>query len=847
MIKIGIKNCLLYMSSLLVPIGVQAHSTEEKFQVKFENEQSRDAIISRYSDYDFTRIVPKAGNEIIENRHKESGLHLWYIASAKKTRSAVCSEKELQSEAGIRSISPITYTVMEKPDYELSSERSEKVISYTRSSATTFSDPLYNKQWHYSNSSYVNIDLERAWTLETGKPNVIVAVMDGFIDYNHPDLIPNLWVNEAELNGLPGVDDDGNGYVDDIHGLNLLPEQPFSDHATHIAGTIAAVNNNGIGVCGIAGGDGSGNGVKVMSIGFLTSTVVPDWQLFQAYIYSADNGAVISSNSWRGRPLTSDLQVEGINYFIKNAGHYEGSPMTGGLVVFAAGNDNTKVEPSPINSPDIDRNGLMIVAALSSSGLRAEFSNYGSWVDIAAPGGSNGMGVYSTYTNNRYGFMNGTSMACPHVSGVAALVLSKFGGKEMTPGVLRKRLIDSSIPVDPLQAGYGYEGLMGKGVLNAWHALQDNPERNPEVPAGGKAYHWEYRKEDRMLVNFTVPADGTGQAVAFCEVYAGEKDIPLYRFKTSGCNPGETFSSSIPDAIVENITQIRLRALDQWGNCSEFSEPISVSTDVPPIFLGNFYCTTDFTVYRPSKPGTLETHPQSYLLFPLFLTEHERCQVTEPNGILTEVYQSPNILEFKFEPASDTPLGTYPLEIIIYNAENPSVRATYNFTYRIEREIIQNPQPGIKKDAKCDFYFSENKPQSVIDLNEYPEDPLGLECFIPDCEDEVELGMTSYATYSIRDGILTIDFFIDSDESDFLELNSVNVGVKIHNSYYKESFFNLHFHYDPNGNTGVEEVSQDTESDKFEVYTLMGVRLFEEPQNLPKGIYIINGKKRIIR
>lgn len=847
MIKIGIKNCLLYMSSLLVPIGVQAHSTEEKFQVKFENEQSRDAIISRYSDYDFTRIVPKAGNEIIENRHKESGLHLWYIASAKKTRGAACPEKELHSEVGIRSISPITYTVMEKSDYEFSSERSEEVISYTRSSAATYSDPLYNKQWHYSNSSYVNIDLERAWTLETGKPNVIVAVMDGFIDYNHPDLIPNLWVNEAELNGLPGVDDDGNGYVDDIHGLNLLPEHPFSDHATHIAGTIAAVNNNGIGVCGIAGGDGSGNGVKVMSIGFLTSTVVPDWQLFQAYIYSADNGAVISSNSWRGRPLTSDLQVEGINYFIRNAGNYEGSPMTGGLVVFAAGNDNTMVQPSPINSPDIDRNGLMIVAALSSNGLRSEFSNYGSWVDIAAPGGSNGMGVYSTFTNNRYGYMNGTSMACPHLSGVAALVLSKFGRKEMTPEALRKRLIDSSMPVDPLQAGYGYEGLMGKGVLNAWRALQDNPNRTPDVPTGGKAYHWEYRKDDRMLVDFTVPADATGQAVAFCEVYAGDKHILLYRFKTSGYNPGESYSSSIPDDIVENIYRIRLRALDQWGNYSDFSEPITVSTDVPSIYLGNIYGINNFTVYRPSKAGTLETHPQSHLLFPLFLTEDERCTVTEPNGILTEIYQSPSILEFKFEPTSDTPIGSYPLEISIYNSENPHDKKKYNFTYRIEREIIKNPQPGIKEGTKCDFEFSEQTSQLIIDLNDYPEDPLGLECFISDCEDEVELGMTSYATYSIRDGIMTIDFVIDSDESDFLVLNPINVGVKIHNSYYKESMFILHFHYDPNGNTGVEEVFKEADKGKTEVYTLMGIKLFEDPENLPRGIYIINGKKRIIK
>ena len=120
-------------------------------------------------------------------------------------------------------------------------------------------------------------------------------------------------------------------------------------------------------------------------------------------------------------------------------------------------------------------------------------------------------------------------------------------------------------------------------------------------------------KAGNEIIDFIVPADGNGDAVAFCEVYADEKDILLYRFKTSGYNPGESYSSSIPDDIVENISRIRLCAMDQWGNYSDFSEPITVSTDVPSTYLGNIYGINNFTVYRPSKAGTLETHPQSHL------------------------------------------------------------------------------------------------------------------------------------------------------------------------------------------------------------------------------------------
>ena len=319
--------------------------------------------------------------------------------------------------------------------------------SVTRSIDMPFNDPELSWQWHYHNDGSVSddakagadINLFNAWRYTAGDRRVVVAVIDGGVMYDHPDLAANMWVNEAEKNGLVGVDDDGNGYVDDIHGWNCVREcgdVTADAHGTHVAGTIAAVNNNGFAVCGIAGGTGNGDGVRLMSIQiFENEDGCYSHQIAQGIRYAADNGAAIANNSWGFKPDAfyndSDFESQAsvihdaIRYFKSNGG-LEGV-LDGGLMIWAAGNDSVDYA----NYPGAYHSNLC-VAAIAPNFTPAFYTNYNEGVNICAPGGDSTYGtimaVSSTSVENAYGdgyeYMHGTSMATPHVSGCAALGLS---------------------------------------------------------------------------------------------------------------------------------------------------------------------------------------------------------------------------------------------------------------------------------------------------------------------------------------------------------------------------------------------------------------------------------------
>lgn len=276
-------------------------------------------------------------------------------------------------------------------------------------------DPLFANLWGLHNtgqtggSTDADIDAPEAWDITTGSPNVVVAVLDTGIDYNHEDLSVNMWTNPGEVPGN-GIDDDGNGYIDDVFGINAIEEtgNPLDDHGhgTHVSGTIAAVGNNGVGIVGVCWQ------AKIMALKFLDNEGIG--YISNSIIcieYALTKGVKILNNSWGG---------DGYSDSLKDA--IKACEDAGVLFVAAAGNDAKNTDITPHYPSAFENPNILSVAATNNNDNLASFSNYGKIsVDVAAPGTS----IQSTTPNNTYQYMNGTSMAAPHVSGLAVLLKSQ--------------------------------------------------------------------------------------------------------------------------------------------------------------------------------------------------------------------------------------------------------------------------------------------------------------------------------------------------------------------------------------------------------------------------------------
>ncbi len=334
-------------------------------------------------------------------RHKEFGLDLYYRVeySGDESIEAVCQSFAAGGEV-------------------LSAEPSCPDVA-----TETPNDPYYDtEQWGLKNKENpgMDINVDSAWVITTGHPDVIVAVIDNCVEYTHRDILPNMWYNFGEI-PFNGIDDDNNGYIDDYRGWNFRDENDDvgleaisdeDDHGTHVAGILAARSNEGMGMAGVAGGWGSEKGIRMMHFR-VAMTGKSDYRYgYQAMVYAADNGAAIAQCSWGGIGTFTPIKKEAMEYFQKFGG---GDIMNGGLVIAAAGNENTNDKFYPAYAANV-----LSVGAMTKNGERWSSSNYGEWVKICAPGSN----IYSTIHYNGYGMKSGTSMACPMVSGVAALVLS---------------------------------------------------------------------------------------------------------------------------------------------------------------------------------------------------------------------------------------------------------------------------------------------------------------------------------------------------------------------------------------------------------------------------------------
>lgn len=635
------------------------------------------------------RLFPHAGE--FEERTRREGLHRWYVVKYSQEVALTKAQNSLEHVDGIDIFEPVRQ--IRNNDF----------------------NDLTSELWGLYNRSYKGFDINvrSVWDqYTTGNPDVIVAVVDDGIDLNHQDLAANCLSNKHH------------NFVDG--SSNIVP----GDHGTHVAGTIAAVSNNGKGVAGIAGGDKAKGkqGVKLMSCQiFKTDSDGSSIGVggAAAIKYAADNGAVISQNSWgysfdtnrdgeiTGDELTKALSAKisgsdkaAVDYFIRYAGcdnngnQLPNSPMKGGVVIFAAGNDAIS------NGAPAEYSEVIAVGSVARDGSKSSFSNYGDWVDICAPGTD----ILSTVPGNEYATMSGTSMACPHVSGVAALIVSYFGGPGFTNEMLKEKIL-ASANTSVISKNYQIGGLVDTyGAFVYGNDKAPAPITDLSVSASG----------NKIDLTMTVPADEDGKAAYGAMVYYSDDQAKLeaasstsydkvgYAAFTFDSEAGKTVTLSVKGLEFEKKYYVKVQAYSYGRNYSESSEILTVNTTAnnAPVI------TTDYD-------GSYELTSSQQIVIPL--------QVIDPDGhdVRVEMNLGSDAEAYTATPegglrltikGKDAPPGTYTSQIIATDDYGLSS------TLEIEYKIKDNSAPVKIKDIE-DILLTAKGREFIIDMTEYADDP----------------------------------------------------------------------------------------------------------------------------
>lgn len=495
------------------------------------------------------RLFPDAGE--FEPRHRKYGLHRYYIVNFDTALPLSKAQKLLESVNGVEAFEKRNRTTL----------------------ADRTNDPGYSNLWEYSGNYSINV--EEAWKYTTGDPSVIVCVVDEGVALSHEDLSWNC----------------GTVHHNFVRGSSSIVA---GDHGTHVAGTIAGVRNNGTGMAGIAGGDYAAGkkGVTLMSAEvFQGNSSASSFQ--DAIVWGADNGAVISQNSWGNnydldddgrisdyerdfamKDKISPSMATAIDYFIDNAGcdksgkQRADSPMKGGVVVFAAGNDGLE------NGVPASYGPVIAVGSTGSTGRLSSFSNYGSWVDICAPGES----IYSCVSAGGYGRYSGTSMACPHVSGALALLLSEFGRQGFTNEDLTDILLSGANQTLINKTGKAmgpYLDIMGSMRYGIETFKREN--NNPPVITTSYTGNFKFRQWEEVSIPFVV-SDPDGDNFDVTADFEGRAKLVR-----STAEPG-TYYFELLCELVSDFTpkKAKITATDIYGGVTEYEFTYQVTENRAP-------------------------------------------------------------------------------------------------------------------------------------------------------------------------------------------------------------------------------------------------------------------------